>query len=86
MNELEEDLDKEKSDSVPWKSFAKHLQKMLNDIDSGMVERDSPPFASTSHRDRKLSRAFDDLRGRISDVFQENEEEKEASQKQLQKV
>ena len=86
LNELEEDLNKERNDSVPWKSFAKYLQKILNDIDSGMVETDSPPFASTSHRDRKLSRAFDDLRGRIGDVFQQNEEEKEASQKQLQKV
>jgi len=86
LNELEEDLNKERNDSVPWKSFAKYLQKILNDIDSGMVETDSPPFASTSHRDRKLSRAFDDLRGRIGDVFQQNEEEKEVSQKQLQKL
>ena len=85
INELEEDLNKEKNESIPLTSLLKHLQALLNDIDSGLVEPVTH-IASTSHRDKRLHRAFNDLRDKINDTFMQNEEEKEANEKQLKKV
>ena len=85
VNGLQEDLNREKSESIPWKSLSKHVQALLDDIDSGVVER-LAPIASTSQRDKRLHRAFDDLRDRLTEHYQQNEEEKEADQKQLRKV
>ena len=85
INGLEEDLNTEKNESIPFTSLLKHLQALLNDIDSGLVEP-AAQIASTSHRDKRLHRALDDLRGKINDTFKQNEEEKEANEKQLKKV
>ena len=85
LNELEEDLERERDDSIPWKNLLKYLQALSNDVDTGELERVTP-IVSNSPKDKRLHRAFDDLRDKINDHLQRNEEEKEAKQRQLEKV
>ena len=82
---LEEDMSREKEDSIPWKNILRHLESLLSELERGEVGRQSPSMGP-SMKDKKLQRLFEDLRDKMNENLQKNEDEKEAVQKELQKV
>lgn len=83
LKELEEDQRKEKNESVPWKSLLKYLQALVNDVETGEIGRQ---VEMPSNKDKRLHRTFEDLRNKINDEMQRNEDEKRAKERQLEKV
>ena len=86
INSLENDLDKEKDESVPWRSLLQELKSLIDELNSGDIDRHSPVSAGASNREKKLQRVFEDLRNKIKDDIERNEEESEAKQREIEKV
>eukprot|EP00795_Rhopilema_esculentum_P010644 gene10644-19386_t len=85
INSLENDLDKEKDESVPWRSLLQELKSLINELNSGDIDRRSPVSAGASNKEKKLQRVFEDLRNKIKDDIERNEEESEAKQREIEK-
>lgn len=85
LDELEEDLSKEKDESIPWKSLSRECKRLLLDLDSGDL-RSQMPIETWTKRDKQLHQEFDDLRKKLNGNRLKNEEELEAKERKLEKV
>eukprot|EP00794_Sanderia_malayensis_P015979 gene15979-17589_t len=85
INELEDDLNKEKSDSVPWKYMMLQLQSISDELDHGNVGRQSPSLGPRI-KDKKLQRVFEDLRDKINENLGRNDNERNAITRKLEKM